>query len=137
MNRGDTGSGTILAIAGTAVLLLSLVGAVAVADLVATDTRVRTAADLAALAAAGAAAYGQGPACSRAALVASDNHARLQRCIVGGGASGPDATPFDVDVVVAATVAGPAAAVARQLGLEPPVLRARAVAGPGRITSAP
>jgi secretion/DNA translocation related TadE-like protein len=133
----DDGSGSILAIAGAAVLLLSFAGAVAVGDLVATDTRARTAADLAALAAAGAAAYGPGPACSRAAAVAADNHAQLQRCSVGAGSLGQDATPFDVDVVVAARVAGPAAAVAHHLGLEPPVLRARAVAGPGRVVPAP
>lgn len=136
MRRGDEGFGSVLVVAGAALLLLAFAGAVAVGDLVATETRVRTAADLSALAAAGAAAYGPGPACSRAAAVAADNHARLQRCTVGTAALGGDATPFDVDVVVAATVTGPAAAVARHLGLEPPVLRARALAGPGRVVAA-
>lgn len=130
----DAGTGTIIAVAGVAVLLLCFGGAVVVADLVATDTRARTAADLAALAAAADAAYGPGVACRRAAAVAADNNTRLLGCRVAEG-GGTGATPFDVDVVVSATVAGPAAAAAARLGMDALVLRARALAGPGRALS--
>ena len=127
----EDGFASIVVVAGIAVLLLVFGGAVAVSDLVATGSRAGTAADLAALASARAAASGSGAACERAAAIAAANRARLQSCRIGPGQAG-SAGPFDADVVVTAAVLGPMRAVASWLGLAVPEVRARALAGPPR-----
>jgi secretion/DNA translocation related TadE-like protein len=131
--RRQEGTATIVTVAAVAVLLLALGGAVAVADLVATGSRVATAADLAALAAADAAAFGPATACRRAAEVAAANRAVLMSCRLS-----PPGDPLaDADVVTAAWVEGPMRAVADRLGVEPPLVRERAVAGPARTIAVP
>lgn len=111
--RGEGGAATLLAVSMMGVLLLvgsalSVVGAMVVAH-----RSAQSAADLAALAGAGAVADGADP-CVAAAAVAADNGARLDGCAVAGR-----------DVVVEVTVTGP-----RWLG-QPHDLGARARAGPG------
>lgn len=124
----DRGAATVIAVAGVAVLLLLLAAVVVLADLVATGTRAATAADQAVLAAAAGAVYGQDAACARARTVAADNGARVLRCRVGVPGDGP----LDADVVVGAAAAGPLRVIAPLLGLDPPLVRARALAGPSR-----
>jgi secretion/DNA translocation related TadE-like protein len=129
----DAGFASLTVVMAMSVLLLVFGGIVAVADLMAASTRARTAADLAALAAAHAAPQGDALACARARDVAVDNHAVLLACRLV-----PAGDPLaDSDVVVSAGVAGPMRAVAGWLGLEPPVLRARALAGPARQPPSP
>jgi secretion/DNA translocation related TadE-like protein len=125
VNR-EEGAASIVTLAATAVLLVTMAGAVAVADLVATGSRVATAADLAALAAAAAAPLGSATACARAAEVATANRTTLVVCRVVP-AGDPIAT---ADIVTAAPVEGPMRAVAERLGLDPPLVRERAIAGP-------
>lgn len=126
--REDRGMATMIAVTGVAVVLLLFAGTVALADLMATRARAGTAADQAVLAAAAGAAFGQQQACTRARVVAAENGARLLGCHIGAGATGQ----LDADVVVGAPATGPLRVIAPVLGLEPPVLRARALAGPAR-----
>jgi secretion/DNA translocation related TadE-like protein len=95
--------------------VLVLVGAAlgVVAAMIHAHRQAQSAADLAALAAAGALAHG-GDACASAEHIAGTNHARLDACVVEGR-----------EVVVEVTVAGP-----HWLGQNED-LRARARAGPG------
>ena len=122
--RADDGFASLAVVAGTAVLLLALVAGAVLADLHATGSRARAAADLAALAAARAAPSGSDAACTRAADVAVANHGRVERCAIGEF--------LDADVVAAAPPGALLAHVAALLGLPEPVVRARAVAGPAR-----
>jgi hypothetical protein len=57
-----------------------------------------------------------------------DNGARVLACHVGAG----DAGLLDADVVVGAAATGPLSVMAPALGLDPPLVRARALAGPAR-----
>ena len=129
---GKDGFASIVVVVGTAVLLLVFGGAVAVSDLVATGSgRVRPPTS--------PRSRRRGPpptdpaaACERAASIAAANRARLQSCRIGAGDR--RAGSFDADVVVAADVVGPMRAIAAWLGLEVPVVRARALAGPPRCS---
>jgi secretion/DNA translocation related TadE-like protein len=108
----ERGAATVLAVAFLGVLLLvgctlGVVGAMVVAHRTA-----QSAADLAALAGAGAIADGAAP-CPAAARLATANEARLEECTVSAS-----------EVTVVVTVAGP-----RWLG-QPHDLTARARAGP-------
>lgn len=112
MRRDEGGFATVVTLCLLAVLVfLTLVAAGAVA-LVDAHRRAQAAADLAALAAAGAHEQGRDP-CAAAADVAGRNHARLAGCVVR-----------DQDVVVEVAVPAPAA-----LGPVPD-LSGRARAGP-------
>lgn len=120
----SSGAATILMVAGAAALLVVVGATAAVSDLVATGQRTGTAADLAALGAASQIAAGQDRACAIARAIASENGAYLVSCQVGTGAG------LDVDIVTAMAVRGPLRSVSGWLGMTPPVLRSRAVAGP-------
>ena len=132
MSRGvcrageDVGAATILMVAGAAVLLTVVGAAVAVSDLVATGQRAGTAADLAALGAAYRLTAGPDQACVAARAIAFRNGAHLVSCHAGTGAG------LDVDIVTAVEVRGPLRAVSGWLGMTPPVVHSRAVAGPPR-----
>jgi secretion/DNA translocation related TadE-like protein len=126
--RDDRGLAGMIAVAGVTVLLVLFASVVALADLVATSTRAATAADQAVLAAAAGAIYGSDEACARARAIAVDNGARVLACHVGAG----DAGLLDADVVVGAAATGPLSVMAPALGLDPPLVRARALAGPAR-----
>lgn len=122
----DDGAATILMVAGAAALLVVVGATAAVSDLVATGQRTGTAADLAALGAASQIAAGHDQACATARAVASRNGAHVVSCHTGTGAG------LDVDIVTASEVRGPLRAVCGWLGMTPPVVRSRAVAGPPR-----
>lgn len=117
--RGERGSATVLAVAGTGALLLCLVGGLAVTSAVHAGHRARAAADLAALAAASALQQGvpADSACLRGRAVAAANGADLRSC----------AAASDGSVEIGVTVPLP-------LALPTPVVRgearARARAGP-------
>lgn len=81
--RGDRGSATVPAMAFLGVLLLLGAALGAVAALVLAHRSAQAAADLSALAAAGAVADG-GDGCAAAAAVAAANGARLTRCLLDG-----------------------------------------------------
>lgn len=82
--RGEQGSGTVLALAATGILLMVLLGGLALASAVVAGHRARAGADLAALAAAGAVRAGatDGQACARAVTVSTANSAETAGCIV-------------------------------------------------------
>ncbi|MUL46060.1 flp pilus-assembly TadE/G-like family protein [Mycobacterium sp. CBMA293] len=80
--RDDSGSATVLAVALIVVLIGLMTGAAAVGAAVIGRHRAQSAADLAALAAAGALALGPDQSCSRAAAVAEDMGSRVGRCSV-------------------------------------------------------
>lgn len=109
---GDRGAATVLAVSFLGVLVLVGAALGVVGAMVVAHRSAQSAADLAALAGAGAVADGADP-CAAAASLAADNGARLHRCTV---------TVRDVTVEV--TVPGP-----RWLG-QPHDLTARARAGP-------
>lgn len=122
----EAGVASLGVIAGSAVLLAALLAGTVGADLVGSRSRAGSAADLAALAAAGSALYGAPLACHRAAVVAASNGAHLDTCAIGG------ASAMDADVVVSVPAAGPLRVVADRLGVTVPRIRARALAGPAR-----
>ena len=109
--RGEQGSGTVLAVAMIGLVVTVTVGATGAVGVVAGHRRAQSAADLSALAGATTLQSG-GDACQRAGVIADRNGADLQRCQVDG---------TEVTVVVARSVRLP--------GL-PMELRARARAGP-------
>jgi secretion/DNA translocation related TadE-like protein len=109
---GERGAATLLALAMTGVLLLVGAGLGVVGAMVADHRRAQAAADLAALAGAGASARGD-PACVAAGELARLNDAELLECSVDGA-----------EVRVRVRVAGP-----RWLGQDAD-LEARARAGP-------
>ncbi|WP_073697304.1 Rv3654c family TadE-like protein [Mycobacterium sp. ST-F2] len=80
--REDRGSATVVAVALIAVLAGLLSGAVAVGAAVIGRHRAQSAADLAALAAAGVLASGPGQSCRRAAAVAEAMGSRVGQCSV-------------------------------------------------------
>ena len=110
--RSERGAATVLALAFLGVLLLIGAALGVVAGLVVAHRTAQGAADLAALAGAGAVADGLDP-CPAAGRVAAANGARLDACTVAGR-----------EVTVTVTVAGP-----RWLG-QTEDLTARARAGP-------
>jgi secretion/DNA translocation related TadE-like protein len=109
----ERGAATVLAVSLLGVLLLVGCALAVVGAMVVAHRTAQSAADLAALAGAGAITDGADP-CPAAARVATANDARLEDCAV---------TAREITVVV--TVAGP-----RWLG-QPHDLTARARAGPG------
>ncbi|MUL64792.1 helicase [Mycobacterium sp. CBMA 234] len=80
--RDDSGSATVLAVALIVVLIGLMTGAAAVGAAVIGRHRAQSAADLAALVAAGALASGPGQACTRAAVNAEAMGGRLGQCSV-------------------------------------------------------
>lgn len=111
-SRGERGAVSLFAVSCLAVLLLLGAALGVVAAMVLAHRTAQSAADLAALAAAGAIGEGADP-CARGAEVASANGARLASCTVRGR-----------EAVVRVTVTGP-----RWLGQEAD-LTAEARAGP-------
>lgn len=91
--RGDDGSATVLVVAMAGVLIFVTVALTAVGGLVTAQRRAQSAADLTALAAAGALEAG---ACAQAMRTASANAATLDGCVVDGA-----------DVRVSVSVPGP------------------------------
>lgn len=83
MSRNERGSATVLVAVFCAVLLVVTLLGVALAGLVTARRRVASAADLAALAGAGAVQQGR-PACGPAGIVAVANGARLVACTTIG-----------------------------------------------------
>lgn len=110
---GERGSSTVAASAFLGLLMTVAAALGAVAALFVDHRTAQSAADLAALAGAGAAVTGGDP-CARAAGVAAANGAELRTCAVTGS-----------EVLVTVNVAGP-----RWLGLSPAVT-GQARAGPG------
>ena len=93
--RDEVGAGSVLAVAMLAVLVVVTVAVGGVVGVVAAHRTAQAAADLAALAGAGAVQDGADP-CRRAGEIARRNGSRLQRCSVQG---------WDVAVVVVADTA--------------------------------
>jgi secretion/DNA translocation related TadE-like protein len=112
VRRGERGAVTLFAVSCLALLLLLGAALGVVTAMVRAHRIAQSAADLAALAAAGA--VGRGDPCAAGATVATANGARLESCTVAGR-----------DVTVRVTVSGP-----RWLGQEAD-LTADARAGPG------
>ncbi|GAA5167131.1 Rv3654c family TadE-like protein [Ornithinimicrobium tianjinense] len=81
-HHAERGSGTVLAVGLVGVLLTLLVAGLLIADVAIAGQRARTAADLAALAAAGRALEGasEGEVCAAASAVAARNGAPLTSC---------------------------------------------------------
>ncbi|HEX3647810.1 MAG TPA: Rv3654c family TadE-like protein [Pseudonocardiaceae bacterium] len=77
---GDTGLATLWAVGGIAVLCLFAAAVITYGAVVQTRHRATAAADLAALAGAGYAPYGQTAACDRARWVASGMRVRVTGC---------------------------------------------------------
>lgn len=117
--RRERGSGTVLMLAVVAVVLVLTIGAVAVGSAVLAAHRARSAADLAALAAAGTLAQGRSAssACAVAGAMAARNSADLVGC----------AATADGSVVVHTT-----AGVVVGLPGQPRSARALARAGPAQ-----
>jgi secretion/DNA translocation related TadE-like protein len=92
----DRGSATLLAVAMVALILAACGGAVVVGTAVIARHRAQSAADLAALAAAGRLAAGQATACGWAASLANSMHASVAGCVVQ-----------DLDVIVTVDVPVP------------------------------
>jgi secretion/DNA translocation related TadE-like protein len=84
---GEGGSATVVMLAVIAAVLTLTVSGLSLSSAVLASHRARTAADLAALAAAGALLGGEpaSTACQSAARVAAANDAQLQRCVAVGG----------------------------------------------------
>ena len=83
MRRGERGAGSVLALAMMGLLVLVTLGVVSGVAVVGVHRRAQSAADLAALAGAGALQNGQDP-CTQAASVARANRATLSTCSVDG-----------------------------------------------------
>ena len=95
-DRRETGSATVLALAAAGCLVIALAAGLVLASAVAARHQATSAADLGALAGAGALAEGATPlqACAEAARIAADNAGTLTRCSTG----------LDESVVVAVEV---------------------------------
>ncbi len=111
--RDERGAATVLVVAMAAVVLVVGCAVAGATGLVVAHRRAQAAADLAALAAAGALQRGGDP-CGAAADLAGRNDARLVTCEVRGAdlvvrvtVAGPDPGPWPVDLVGTAR-AGPA-----------------------------
>nr|WP_050766597.1 Rv3654c family TadE-like protein [Janibacter sp. HTCC2649] len=79
----ERGSGTVLTVAAIGVLLVLTTAGLQLGAAASAAHRARTAADLAALAGAGALQSGQADACVRAAVVARRNGAQVVECALG------------------------------------------------------
>ncbi len=80
----DAGFATVVVLALSALLTLLAVALVALGSVAVLRSRAASAADQAALAAAGRSRYGSGPACARATAVAAAVEARLVACRLTG-----------------------------------------------------
>ena len=107
--RRDRGSGTVLVVGGMAVLLTFVVGALMIASAVLASHRAHSAADLAALAAAGdlVRTQDEGAACSAGRSLALRNGATMTDC-----QAGPDLS-VEVSVQVASSMPGVGTASAK------------------------
>jgi secretion/DNA translocation related TadE-like protein len=116
----ENGSVTVIMLAVIAAVLMLTVSGLFLTSAVLASHRARAAADLAALAAAGALMRGEAPAaaCILAAHVAAANHGRVQRC-----------TAVGTEVVVSISVPMSMNGLAATRGLD--VATARSRAGPG------
>jgi len=105
---GDRGSATVIMLAAMAMVVMLTVSGLFLASAVLASQRARMAADLAALAAAGALTKSELPAdaCGAAARVAAANGGRVQRCVTAGGEVG-------LSVAVSAGMKGLGVATAR------------------------
>ena len=120
-SRGSSerGSGTVLAVAAVGAVLLCLLGGLALAAVVRATHTARAAADLSALAAAGAVRRAPSPpaagqrACARAGQVAAANGALLSACTADAEGRVTVEVRVDVDAPVPALALGPARARAR------------------------
>lgn len=81
--RGEQGSGTVLVVAATGVLLVLTLAGLQLGAAATAAHRARTAADLSALAGATALQEGSGEACTVVAVVAGRNGAKLMACSLG------------------------------------------------------
>jgi secretion/DNA translocation related TadE-like protein len=113
----ERGSATLVAVAMMAVLMAMTLGGSIVGSAVIARHRAQSAADLAALAAAGRIGSGQRSACAWATSVAAANHSTVSACTVA-----------ELDVIVSVEVAVPFG----RLGVGP--VRAAARAGPSGPT---
>lgn len=93
--EGDRGTATLWAVGGIAVLCLLAVVVLTYSSVVQTKHRVAAAADLAALAGAGYAPYGEGAACEQARWVATHMRVSVTKCLMSN---------WDVSVVVSAAL---------------------------------
>ena len=118
----ESGVAAVWAAAAVGVLMSVLLVGLDLGGAVAGRHRAAAAADLAALAAAGHAVYGTGPACGRARRIAEEMGARLALCRFDGW----DAL-VEVRVEVGTTLPG----------IGPPVGRARAGPAPAAVAEAP
>ncbi|WP_042373468.1 Rv3654c family TadE-like protein [Streptacidiphilus neutrinimicus] len=116
--RGDAGSATIWLVALLCLVGLAAAAALGVAGAIAARHRAESAADLAALAAAGRLLLDPGEACAEAAAIASAQGATLHSCAIRADAQ-------EDSVVVEVSVPSPTGLIP---GLPP--ARARARAGP-------
>ncbi|MEP6630778.1 MAG: Rv3654c family TadE-like protein [Lapillicoccus sp.] len=107
--RRDRGSGTLLVVGAVGVVLALVVGALGVVSAVVASHRAQSAADLAALAAAGALVRGEAPgaACAVAGRIAARGGGSIASCRTG------DDLTVEVLVRVVATVPQVGAATAR------------------------
>lgn len=123
--RSERGSATVLAAGLLGVLLCLGLAALLLASAVIASHRARAAADLAALAAAGAVLRGQadGAVCQVAAAVARDNSARLASCA-------RDGSSVRVTVTVRPAVGRLGDATARARSGPPPAGAAAVTTGP-------
>lgn len=134
---GDRGSGTVLAVSLIAVLATLLVAGLLVAAVAVAGQRARTAADLAALAGAGAALDGAAEArvCEVARQVVVRNGAEAVQCRTGSAAAGSAAAG---SAAAGSAAAGSAAEAVR--GVLPStvveVVVSREVAGTGWVVTA-
>ncbi|WP_156971385.1 Rv3654c family TadE-like protein [Knoellia sinensis] len=126
--RGERGAGSVLVLAATGVLVSGAVAGLLVGSAAAAAHYARTAADLAALAAAGALQAGEVDPCARAGAVARDNGADLVHCSLGVGETVTVGArravalgwPGIPDHAVASAKAGPAGQVsANDLAIDP------------------
>ncbi|RBP99445.1 Rv3654c family TadE-like protein [Bifidobacterium xylocopae] len=82
--RSDSGSGTAMGVMLVAIVALGLALTAVLGNILVCQSRARTAADAAALAAASALDEGSDAPCAQAATVASGNKASLSSCLVEG-----------------------------------------------------
>jgi secretion/DNA translocation related TadE-like protein len=104
----EHGSATVIMLGVIAAVLMLTVSGLLLASAVLASHRARTAADLAALAAAGVLLRGDPPAaaCQSAAQVATANHGQMQRCVADG-------TEVRLSIAVPAGIQGLGVATAR------------------------
>jgi secretion/DNA translocation related TadE-like protein len=113
--RVDSGSATVVVLAGTGIAVMLLVAGLALASAVGATHRARAAADLGALAAAQAIQRGVAPvaACALASSVMARNGARPQGCDVAGDGSVTSSATATAAFTLPGTTLGTTTATAR------------------------